>query len=258
MPESSLCSAMTSPLNDQFLRNCSIGPDADPPADDSVVIRLSTPAVTAAPSLRRAPDKECRTRSAPGSRCAPWSASQPCPQSQKAPWQQNTETLPLGGTIRRHQREAILELIHHEQQKRIAGHSLGGAMATLAAAELINADEPFLGLYTFGSPRVGDRSFARIFNVEARDRANRFQNNNDIVTRVPARLMGYSHVGSLVYISADGALSRDPGKWFQFLDRVTGATSQLDAFGIDKIEDHGIGNYMTAISNWGDTPVEEQ
>lgn len=138
----------------------------------------------------------------------------------------------------------------------ITGHSLGGAMATLAAAELINADEPFFGLYTFGSPRAGDRDFARVFNVEAVGRAYRFQNNNDIVTRVPARLMGYSHVGSLVYISADGALSKDPGRWFQFLDRVTGAANELNASGIDQIEDHGIEKYMTAISNWGDTPLE--
>ncbi|PON15842.1 lipase [Candidatus Entotheonella serta] len=81
----------------------------------------------------------------------------------------------------------------------ITGHSLGAAMATLAAAHLVEADEPFFGVYTFGSPRCGDRDFARTYNVEAGKRTFRFQNNNDIVTRVPARLMGYSHVGTFIY-----------------------------------------------------------
>ena len=44
----------------------------------------------------------------------------------------------------------------------ITGHSLGAAMATLAAAELIMRDEPFYGGYTFGSPRCGDRDL-RVF-----------------------------------------------------------------------------------------------
>lgn len=62
----------------------------------------------------------------------------------------------------------------------ITGHSFGAAMATLAAAHMIEADEPFFGLYTFGSPRCGDRTFARTYNVEAGKRTFRFQNNNDI------------------------------------------------------------------------------
>jgi triacylglycerol lipase len=57
----------------------------------------------------------------------------------------------------------------------ITGHSLGGAMATLAAATLIQADETFYGTYTFGSPQVGDRDFARTFNVEAKKRSSGFR-----------------------------------------------------------------------------------
>ena len=133
----------------------------------------------------------------------------------------------------------------------LTGHSLGGAMATLAAAELVHADEAFYGLYTFGSPRVGDRDFARVFNVEARSRMYRFQNNNDIVTRVPARVMGYSHVGSFVYISEDGDLSADSGWWYRFLDRVGGAVRDLGELGLDGVDDHNMTHYARAIDEWG-------
>lgn len=76
---------------------------------------------------------------------------------------------------------------------------------------LIDEDAPFYGVYTFGQPRAGDRTFSRIYNVEAASRTYRFQNNNDIVTRIPARIMGYSHVGKFVYISDKKRLSTDSG-----------------------------------------------
>lgn len=139
----------------------------------------------------------------------------------------------------------------------LTGHSLGGAMATLAAAQLIEEDRPFYGLYTYGSPRTGDRDFARTYNIEAASRTFRFQNNNDIVTRVPARLMNYSHVGKFVYISQKGELSTDAGRWFRFLDSVRGVIYDIGDVGFDGIEDHSIDEYMSAIEAWGDKPLED-
>ena len=43
-----------------------------------------------------------------------------------------------------------------QQQRRpifITGHSLGGAMATIAAAKFLHEDRPFTSIYTFGQPR---------------------------------------------------------------------------------------------------------
>ena len=134
----------------------------------------------------------------------------------------------------------------------LTGHSLGGAMATLAAATLIEADETFYGTYTFGSPRVGDRGFARTFNVEAKSKVFRFQNNADIVTRVPARLMGYSHVGSFVYISEGGKLSDDVGWWYRFMDTIKGVIGDIGDKGIEGIKDHNINQYIDAIATYGD------
>jgi len=139
------------------------------------------------------------------------------------------------------------------QRKRplfITGHSLGGAMATIAAAKFIHEDKPFSGVYTFGQPRVMDRETARIFNSECKSRYFRFHNNNDIVTRVPARLMGYSHIGSYVYISQDGNLNCDPGNWFKFVDYVEGAFNAVKEKGIDAVEDHNMNKYLKAVKSW--------
>ena len=70
------------------------------------------------------------------------------------------------------------------------GHSLGGAMATLASTRYPEKGQ----LITFGSPRVGNRKFSRWFPVEG----FRFSNLADPVTHVPpsfALTGGYRHVG---------------------------------------------------------------
>jgi predicted lipase len=99
----------------------------------------------------------------------------------------------------------------------ITGHSLGGAMATIAATKLIHQDLPFISTYTFGQPRTMTHNTARIINGKAENRFFRFQNNNDMVTRAPARAAGYSHVGSFVYISEDKSLHNDIGWWYRWL-----------------------------------------
>lgn len=132
----------------------------------------------------------------------------------------------------------------------LTGHSLGGAMATVAAAKLIHEDRPFTSVYTFGQPRAVSLETARIFNVEAAGRYFRFQNNNDMVTRVPGRLMGYSHIGSCLYISREKKIHKDPGFWFRFLDSVDGAVDAVRETGIDAVEDHSMDDYLGAIAEW--------
>jgi triacylglycerol lipase len=132
----------------------------------------------------------------------------------------------------------------------ITGHSLGGAMATIAAAKFIDQDRPFVAVYTFGQPRALSKKTAQTFNVECKSRFFRFHNNNDIVTRVPARLMGYSHIGSYLYISEEKEIHPEVGFWFKFMDYVDGAVSSMKEKGIDAIEDHNMDHYLDAIKKW--------
>lgn len=136
----------------------------------------------------------------------------------------------------------------------LVGHSLGGAMATVAAAKLLHIDHPFTSVYTFGQPRAMTLETARIFNNEARDRFFRFQNNGDIVTRVPSRLMGYSHVGICLYIAQDKRIHDDIGLWFRFLDTLGGAVEAASAIRLDAVEDHAMIDYLDAIRAWNREP----
>ena len=79
----------------------------------------------------------------------------------------------------------------------ITGHSLGGAIATFAAADLYSLSKD-LTLYTFGSPRVGDDGFARYFDSIVPD-TFRVVNNEDLVPHLPQRFLGFRHVSQEVW-----------------------------------------------------------
>lgn len=146
----------------------------------------------------------------------------------------------------------LLGCIENEQTSAqalwITGHSLGGALATLAAARFtFELDKPIRGIYTFGQPRVGDRDFARVYNSELKDRTFRFVNNNDIVTRVPPRELLYSHVGSLQFIDSDLKIHDDISFWQKFIERIKGTLKQhLDAIP-SFAEHHFMKNYIAAL-----------
>jgi triacylglycerol lipase len=87
----------------------------------------------------------------------------------------------------------------------LTGHSLGGALATLAADRLRDV----AGVYTFGSPRVGDPVFARGFNARHAGRSFRFVNNRDVIVRVPPAQMidfEFAHVDHEIRIDAHGQI----------------------------------------------------
>jgi hypothetical protein len=82
------------------------------------------------------------------------------------------------------------------------GHSLGAALATLAAYDFGNVQ----ALYTYGSPRVGNLGFARAFSRSDVPHY-RVVHHHDIVTQVPFPFpaIGYEHVGDLKYIEYEDA-----------------------------------------------------
>ncbi|XP_065862927.1 uncharacterized protein [Euphorbia lathyris] len=87
----------------------------------------------------------------------------------------------------------------------VTGHSLGGALATLLALELSSSQLSKCGaisvtMYNFGSPRLGNRKFAEVYNQKVKD-TWRVVNHRDIIPTVP-RLMGYCHVAQPVYLAA--------------------------------------------------------
>jgi len=143
----------------------------------------------------------------------------------------------------------LLAIIQEEQKTAqpifITGHSLGGALATLATARFrLEMDKPINGLYTFGAPRAGDRDFASAFNADFKPRAFRYVNNNDVITRVPAREMNYSHVGTFLYFDAKGELHNDLALWNRFVETVKGGLKDFLKPGPDFVKDHSMENYL--------------
>ena len=102
------------------------------------------------------------------------------------------------------------------------GHSLGAALATLAWKKYCNTGK-VSGLYTFGSPRVGDSDFGNGFQ----GKTYRFVNNEDIVTRVPFAGT-YHHVGCLEYINAYGIIEENSNAAAGDSDPKTKIRSLLD------------------------------
>ena len=88
--------------------------------------------------------------------------------------------------------DAIVRNKRPEQRLWLTGHSLGGALATLAAAHL--GPDSVRGLYTYGSPRVGNAAFVAALPWEAH---YRFVHRDDWVPTVPPEFIGYRHGGAL-------------------------------------------------------------
>ena len=134
----------------------------------------------------------------------------------------------------------------------ITGHSLGGALAVLAAASFRFREQPIgvNGVYTFGQPRTGSEQFADRYNAALKSKTFRLVNNNDVVTRVPPSKFDYGHVGTLRYFDHNGVLHLDSDLswWDRFWDRAKGRLEGfLDRNLLDGIHDHNMDNYLLLI-----------
>jgi hypothetical protein len=91
----------------------------------------------------------------------------------------------------------------------VTGHSLGGALATLAMPDLMN--QAFAAnispiLYNVASPRVGHDDFQNYFDSHI-NVSYRIVNQWDVVPHVPPALAGYVHVG--LQLNIDSGFSFD-------------------------------------------------
>jgi triacylglycerol lipase len=110
----------------------------------------------------------------------------------------------------------------------VAGHSLGAALATLAAADICLSTaftSPIV--YTYASPRVGDREFAEGYNRLCRGRSFRIANTCDLVVSMPFPVPFLSFVGG----------------YFTHVDEPVEFTAQEE----DVERNHDIGTYLASL-----------
>lgn len=95
-------------------------------------------------------------------------------------------------------RSLVFEQIKNADKIIFCGHSLGGAIATLFSAYCSRRLGIDVGCITFGSPRVGDAKFKKIFDKLVPN-SHRYVYGEDSVCKVPpsARFF-YSHVKSKI------------------------------------------------------------
>jgi triacylglycerol lipase len=126
----------------------------------------------------------------------------------------------------------------------VTGHSLGAAMATIAASRM---QTKVTALVTFGSPRAGNQEFVNSLTVTH----YRVQNNCDDVTKVPFKLMGFAHHGTHKYMNYYGEF-RDLTAWQRVKDMVR---SRLRARAKGQkfigVFDHLMANYIAKLEKLG-------
>ncbi|KAE9401608.1 alpha/beta-hydrolase [Gymnopus androsaceus JB14] len=101
------------------------------------------------------------------------------------------------------------QLALHRDTKRIitSGHSLGGALATLAAIS-INQRFPQCQVmtYSFGSPRTGNKAFAEYVNETLGENSFRVVHTHDRVPTMIPQSLGYHHHGIEYWQSDEPAI----------------------------------------------------
>ncbi|MEY4616828.1 MAG: hypothetical protein RJB66_1788 [Pseudomonadota bacterium] len=147
----------------------------------------------------------------------------------------------------------------------ITGHSMGGAIATIVTAALLERNlnvSPhqrlnIKALYTFGSPRVGSQIFTEYFQALQRTQGvgvYRIVNKNDIVTKAPC--FDYRHLGTHVQLFADvqgnfpatnvNAIVNPTSDGFNYCAYGTKIVDSLDNFSTYALE-HSLESYYSVL-----------
>ena len=91
----------------------------------------------------------------------------------------------------------------------ITGHSLGAALATLLAFDIVSNNKynkiNITSLITFGSPRVGNQQFVNLFNSHYIN-SFRITHYYDIAPHVPQEFIGYVHISREIWYNEDNSI----------------------------------------------------
>ena len=131
------------------------------------------------------------------------------------------------------------------------GHSLGAALATLAAAQ-----HPPTALYTYGSPRVGNHAFAE--SVTQAAPVFRIVNHCDLVPSLPwaHTLSPFAHTGECHYLDHTQKRRINPNNMDIFWTQLKRNAQCHEVFNYKKmaapvkaLSDHSPINYSYALAN---------
>jgi hypothetical protein len=90
----------------------------------------------------------------------------------------------------------------------ITGHSLGAALAALAAQQALAASMRPRAVYGYGMPRVGGQQFQANYDADLGAVTYRLVHGDDLVARVPPTAARFHHVGRLLACDAGAKFDR--------------------------------------------------
>lgn len=138
-------------------------------------------------------------------------------------------------------RQAIISEIKLQQSKAnkplpiyIGGHSLGGAISVVAAADFHKKNLPWHGIYTAGQPRVGSPDFIQKYKEVLGERLFRFVNVDDLVPSVPPKQIPFTdlhfeHMGHRIWVVDEKRITDDYVKDSSFIGKLENLSHALDA-----------------------------
>ncbi len=133
----------------------------------------------------------------------------------------------------------------------LCGHSLGGAIAIMAAINLPNTDR-FGACYTFGSPRICDlKEVIYFYKVPV----YRVVHSNDVVPALPPFCFGYSQIGDIRFINDLNEII--PGSAAVFIRIGVQLRAVFTLAFKTLISDHAIASYSEILMKIAESRSEE-
>ncbi|XP_051141108.1 phospholipase A(1) DAD1, chloroplastic-like [Andrographis paniculata] len=114
----------------------------------------------------------------------------------------------LRDSIRYEVRKILEEYTDEPLSITVTGHSLGAALAILTAHDITTSfkDAPLVTVFSFGGPRVGNRSFRRQLD-RAGTKVLRIVNSEDPVTKVPGFVIDEEEEEESGHVASEGRVS---------------------------------------------------
>ena len=122
----------------------------------------------------------------------------------------------------------------------ITGHSLGGALATVAALYFkLEYDLNTHSIYTFGQPKIGGKELVTFFKSSVCSKVFIHVNDEDVVPKVPLRAMKFVHFPITHPYDSTGMLITDPALEAKFQKRIDKGISAIPKL-LEGVGDHSM------------------